>query len=181
MRFKNIAISGDIGTGKSTLAKLLAEELGWKVVSTGDFFRQWHQENNIPVEETEKVPEEVDMKIDYGYQEMMGKENGIIFESRLGGWLAKDMPEVLKILCICEFEEAMKRVGTRDGETKDEAKIKARERSTKLVAKFKKLYDIDNFLDPKYFDVVVDSTDWTPKEVLEYVLHQAYPKDNPSD
>ncbi len=109
-------------------------------------------------------------KIDYGYQKKMKNERFKIYESRLAGWLAKDMPEVFKVLCICDFEEAMKRVGTRDDQTKEEAADEASVRAEKLREKFKKLYNIDNFLDPKYFDIVVDSTNMTPKEVLQFVI-----------
>lgn len=97
---KNIAISGLTGSGKSTLAKKLAANLGWEFMSTGNFIRKWQKDNDVPFLEPDKIPEEVDKKIDYGYQELMKNENGMVFESRLAGWLSKNFPETF-MLGIC--------------------------------------------------------------------------------
>lgn len=170
MKYKNIAISGDIGTGKTTLAKKLAEKLGWKHTNAGDYFRKWHQENNIPLNETEKIPPEKDKEMDYGFQDLMKNETSTIFESRLAGYLSKDFDDVFKILCIAEPEVAIKRAGVRDEVSLDEARENVSIRSKALKEKFKKLYGVDDYLDPKYFNLIIDSTTNSPDENLEIVL-----------
>lgn len=169
--FKNIAISGDIGTGKSTLAKNLANKLGWEYLSTGEFFRKWHEEHGIPLEKTDKVPPEVDREIDFGYQAKMQSDEHIIFESRLAGWLAKDIPGVFRILCICDFDVAMERVAKRDGAEVEFAREKSIQRSKALEDKFENLYGTRDFLDPKYFNLVLDTTSMNSDEALQYVLN----------
>lgn len=170
MKFRNIAISGDIGTGKTTLAKNLAFKLGWRQLHAGEYFRNWHREHHLPLDQTEKIPPQVDREMDFDYQRMMGSEEKIVFESHLAGWLAKDLEDVFKILCITDFDKAMERASKRDNTTKEEAIEEAKKRSEALNRKFKKLYGIDNHLDPKYFDLVIDTTNQTPEEVLESVL-----------
>lgn len=172
MKYKNIAISGDIGTGKTTLAKKLSEKLGWKHTNAGDYFRAWHKENNIPLNETEKIPPEKDKELDFGFQKLMKDEEHTIFESRLAGYLAKDFEDVFKVLCIADLEVAIKRAGIRDEVSDDEAKQNVSIRSKALKEKFKKLYGVDDYLDPKYFDLVIDSTTNSPEENLEIVLEK---------
>ena len=62
-----IAISGLHGTGKSTIAKKIAEKLGIRHYSTGDAFRELAEEMNMTLEEftayVEKNPE-IDKKLD---------------------------------------------------------------------------------------------------------------------
>jgi cytidylate kinase len=115
LKYKNIAISGLTGSGKSTLARKLAEKLGWKVMSTGNWIRKWHEDTGVPFLSPDKIPEDVDKKIDYGYQDLMKQEEGMVFESRLAGWLSKDFPETFKVLVKCEEKVAAQRISGRDG------------------------------------------------------------------
>lgn len=169
-KIRNISVSGNIGTGKTTLAKNLAQKLGWTHLHAGEYFRQWHKLHNLPLDQTEKIPPQVDREMDFDYQRMMGSEEKIVFESHLAGWLAKDLEDVFKILCVTDFKVSMERAAKRDGLSVEEATKLAKARSLALGRKFKKLYGVKNHLDPKYFNLVVDTTNKTPEEVLEYVL-----------
>ena len=115
MEFKNIAISGLTGSGKSTLARNLAAKLGWKMISSGIFIRKWYEDNNVPLVEANKVPEKVDRKMDMEYQELMRTGRGMVFESRLAGWLSKKFPETFKVLIKCDPHIAAQRISNRDG------------------------------------------------------------------
>lgn len=173
MKFKNIAISGDIGTGKTTLAENLANKMGWKHLNAGDYFRKWHEDKEIPLAESEKVPEEVDRAFDKDFQEKMKTSAMTIFESRLAGWLARDFPEVFRILCITNFDVAMARVAKRDGISIEEASEKSRERSLALEEKFNTLYGVSDYLNPKYFNLIVDTTNLSSEETLNLVIDRA--------
>lgn len=172
MNYKNIAISGEIGTGTTTLSTKLSKELDWNHLNTGEYFRRWHQEHNINLEDTKKIPPNLDRKVDMDFQKLMREGEGIVFEARLSGWLAKDYRDVLKVLLICDFNSAMERVSKREGKGIEEVKIENSKRSKALLEKFKDLYGIENYLDPKYFDLVIDTTNLNQDQVLESVLEK---------
>lgn len=172
MKYKNIAISGEIGTGTTTLASSLSEILNWKHLNTGEYFRQWHKEHNIDLEDTKKIPQDLDRKVDMDFQKLMREGEGIVFEARLAGWLAEDFGEVLKILLVCDFNTAMRRVSKREEKGIEEVKEENSRRSQALLEKFKDLYGVKNYLDPQYFDLVIDTTNLNQQQVLELVLEK---------
>jgi CMP/dCMP kinase len=171
-KYKNIAISGDIGTGKSTLSKLLAEKLGWEYISAGNFFRDWYKAQGMEVSKVYGIPEEEDRKMEESFKQKMQENSNTIFESRLAGWLAKDYPETLKVLCVVEEETGFKRVAKRDSVSKEDAQKLSLQRSKDLREKFQKLYGVSDFLDSKYFDLVIDTTNLSPEKVLQKVLEK---------
>lgn len=170
MKINNIAVSGPIGSGKTTLAKNLAKKLGWKYISTGEFFRNWHKENNIPLAQSEKIPEELDRMIDRDYQNLMLEKQNCVFESHLAGWLAKDIPTTFKVLCTAAFRTRMERTAKRESVSIDDAIKETNARAESHRVKFKKLYGVEDRFDPRYFNLVVDTTYQSPEKVLELVL-----------
>jgi cytidylate kinase len=82
-----ITISGIGGVGKGTISKLLAEKLGYAVLSGGDFFRKMAEEKDMTVYEFDqfvKENPEYDRKLD-DMQKKYGEENdNFVLESRLG-------------------------------------------------------------------------------------------------
>lgn len=172
MKFKNVAISGDIGTGKSTLARLLSEKLNWEYISAGNYFRDWYKSKGMDVSKVYGIPEEEDRKMEADFKKEMVEKSDTIFESRLAGWLAKDYAETLKVLCIVEEKEAFKRVAKRDSVPVEEAQRLSKQRAQDLVDKFNKLYGVSDYLDPKYFDLVINTTSLNPDQVLEKVLEK---------
>ena len=171
--FKNIVISGDVGTGTSTLAKELAKKLGWKYLSAGDFFRSWFKEQNIPLWNKAAIPDGVEKKIDYEFLAKMKTEDGIIFESHYGGWFAKDLPETLRILLVCDPRVATKRILNREHTHKENPK-EIDERRRQLRAKFKKLYSNDDYEDPKFFHLVLDSVANSVEEEVAAALKKIH-------
>ena len=51
MKKEIITIAGANGSGKSSTAKKIAQQLGFKHLSSGDLMRQIAKENNITLEE----------------------------------------------------------------------------------------------------------------------------------
>ncbi len=170
LKYRNIAISGDSGTGTTTLAKNLAEKLGWKYFNTGQVVRAWYQEHNIPLEEATKIPEELDRQFEATGQERMKSESGLVFEARLAGWLSKDFPDVLRILCVADEETRMQRVARRENMTLEEARHKTNKRSQELQEKFEKLYGVKDTFDPQYFEIIIDTGKLNAQECQQAVL-----------
>lgn len=167
--FKNVVVSGDVGTGTTTLAKDLAGKLGWKYLSTGDFFRAYQKRHNIPLWNKAAIPDEVEKKIDYEFLEKIKTDKHIVFDSHYGSWFARDLKDIFRVLLVCDKRTAMQRILARE-HTHKETPQEIEERRRQLRAKFKKLYSNDNYEDPKYFHLVIDTTTTKAKEAISTAL-----------
>src|SRR5689334_18517411 len=78
IKYKNICIAGEFGTGSSTLMHNLATKLGWDFLSAGDFIRAWHKENDVPVEHSDKIPAKVDRALDASFLKKMSVSEQMI-------------------------------------------------------------------------------------------------------
>jgi cytidylate kinase len=170
MRFQNIVISGDIGTGTSTLAKNLSSELGWECLSVGSFFRQYALEHHLPLWDKASVPVEVEKEIDYLFQDKMKKEVNKLFEGHYSGWFAKDLPKSFRILLNADLEVCLERAVKRLDHTHLETREEVFKRREGIIEKFKTVYGEDDYLNPAYFNLMIDTTNITPEEVLKRVL-----------
>lgn len=156
-KFRNIVICGDVGTGTTTLSKSLAEKLGWNHISIGEFFRDYHQKHNIPLWDKSKIPDEVEKNSDLEMFEKLKSDKNIVFDAHYAGWFAKNLPDVLRILLLCDKKVATQRILART-HTHQESPAEIEKRRKQLRDKFKKLYSDDNYEDPGFFHLVIDTT-----------------------
>jgi len=169
-----IAISGLHGTGKSTIAKLLADKLGILYYSTGQVFRDMAKENNMSLEEytsyVEKHPD-VDKELDNKVVSMAKKGN-IIIDSQLSGHILKSIAN-FKIQLICPLEVRVKRMADRDQTLYEEKLNETTIREKSELERFKKLYNID-LGDGKsikeFFDLIIDAEHLTIEEIVDKIL-----------
>ena len=168
MKYTSIAISGPVASGTSTAAKALADKFNLPYKSTGDFFRQYMLDHNIPLPNKEEIPDELDRQIDEEITKMIEASPGAVVDSLYAGYFAREMPHVLRVLLTADENVRIKRAVTRQhthAETADD--VKKRDRAHDL--KFRKLYADENFLDPKFFDLVIDTTNTTPEEAANQI------------
>lgn len=169
-----IAISGLHGTGKTAIAKLLAENLGILYYSTGQAFRDLAKENNMSLEEytsfVEKHPD-IDKKLDNKVVKM-AKKGSIIIDSQLSAYILKSIA-TFKVQLTCPLEVRVKRMAARD-QTSYEEKLKEttiREKSE--LERFKKLYNID-LSDKKstteFFNLIINTEHLTIEEIVDKIL-----------
>lgn len=170
--YQNIALSGDVGTGTTTLGRNLASSLGWKHINAGDYFRAWHRERGIPLENVQEIPPHIDRELDMRFQTDMQRIAQTVFESHLAGWLARELSHTFKVLCVAEPEIAMARIASREGWGLEEATHFSEIRSERLNQKFEQLYGVSYPYDPSYFDIVIDTTHLSVGQVLDTVLRQ---------
>src|SRR5690349_8615697 len=98
-----ITVSGRIASGSTTLAKSLAEKLGWKHIEGGDIF--WERVRvklDLDSKDTDKRPDKEDEVFDAELKKIIKNEKNIVLETKLAGFNAQDIPGVFKILVICE-------------------------------------------------------------------------------
>src|SRR3990167_9377763 len=165
--YRSIAISGPIASGSTTTAKLLAKKLKIPYKVAGDFFRQYMQKQNIPLPQKEKVPDDIERKVDSELTDLIASEKPIIIDGLYIAYFASNMPHVLKVLLTCDEKVRINRALTR---THKETAQDVKRRDQAHDAKFRKLYANENFLDPKFFDLIIDTTNTTKEEVIAKIL-----------
>ncbi|MBU0980028.1 MAG: cytidylate kinase family protein [Nanoarchaeota archaeon] len=165
-----ITISGKPGSGKSTLAKMLAEKYGLKHYSVGELRRKWAEERSITIAELNKLGEGsewTDKDADEYQKELGTKEDDFVIDSRLGFHF---IPKSYKIFLDVDLKKAAERVSKdhrRDENGSEEELHKLVEsRMESDILRYKRYYGLDPF-DPKHYDIVIDTTDKSPEEVLE--------------
>jgi len=171
MKYKNIAISGkNIASGSTTLANKLTKKLGWKFYSAGEMFRQYCNEKGWPIERYKDVPDRVDIELDEKAKKILETKEKIIYEGWLVGWISRDMSHVFKILCTAPLKTRIKRFANRERVGLKEARKKVIYRDKTTLTKHKRLYNISNRFDKKYFDLVLNTSKLTPEEEVKEVL-----------
>lgn len=104
----NITITGDIGSGKSTIANRLAELLNMQVVETGDIYRKYADTKGLNVLTQNRSDDySIDRKIDSEIEEMGKTVNNTIFVSRLAWHF---IPKAFHIYLVVNPVLAAKRI-----------------------------------------------------------------------
>ncbi len=165
-----IVISGKIGSGKTTVAKLLAKKLNFKYISMGEIFRQIAKERNLSLIELSKLAEKdpsIDFEIDERQKRIAQEENDIIIDSRLGAWFLNCD---LKICLIAPIEVRAKRVAEREGKNYEEALREIMERERSEALRYKKYYNID-VNNIEIFDLIINTTKFKPEDICEIIYN----------
>lgn len=146
-KYSNISVSGLPGAGSTTLGKHLAEKLGFKYYSGGDFMRQYAIEKGYfdpkqTIHHSATVyPDDFDRQVDYGVREKMTKSAGCVYESWLSGFLAQQVAGTFKILVYCSDDSVrVDRIANRDDVSIAEAKEHIFTREDTNLKKWIKMY-----------------------------------------
>jgi cytidylate kinase len=170
-----ISVSGIVGSGKSTVSKMLAEKLGLEYFSVGGIMRQMAVEKGIHLKELTE-----DAKCDGGVldkelddrQIKIGKiRDNFVMDSRLGFHF---IPESFKVFLYVDLDEGAKRIfsASRGEESyldADEAKEHMVKRMSSEKQRYQQYYGLD-FPDGCKFDLEVDTTGISPEEVVEKII-----------
>ena len=172
----HISITGDLGSGKSTVAKELCHILNYKYLSTGLLQRELGQERGMNTLEFNKFTDdnkEIDDYIDQRLKDVNNQEDSYVLDSRLGWHFVK---KSFKVYLMAIDEVAAYRVigdENRIGEPSAidlQSKIKdQRERRKIENARFEKNYGVKPsiFTD---FDAIIDTSSATVVEVTNLIL-----------
>lgn len=171
-----ITISGNAGSGKSTVAKTIAKKLGYNFYSIGDLRGKMAMDRGLSIDELNKIGENeawTDNQADEYQTELAKKEDSFIVDSRLGFHF---IPEAIKIFLKVDEQESARRVfiNQREDEEKknsiEEVKNMLKERDEHDRKRYLKYYNIDH-LDLKHYDLVLDTTNLTTEQVQEKLLN----------
>lgn len=172
--FPKISLTGDLGSGKSHVSRLLSEKLGFRIVSTGSIQREIAAKygmTTLELNEYTKTHPEIDDEIDGTITKLQEAEESLIFDSRLAWHFA---PKSFKVYLTVNMDEAARRIfydkrTSENYQDIEEAKNKIRARRKSELERFKDYYNID-YSDLKNYDLIVDTTEITPEEVCSKII-----------
>jgi cytidylate kinase len=175
MQSNKITITGDLGSGKSAVSRILCREIGFEYLSTGQVQRKLAADLGIDTLEMNRRADTdptIDQRIDSVFIDLSESPDGYIVDSRMAWFF---MPGSFKVFLQADVAVAADRIlsdplrNSEQYESKEEAiaKILARKKSENdrfLVKYGADGANLDNF------DLVVDTTQRTPEEVADIIL-----------
>jgi len=176
-----ITISGAAGSGKSTIAQRLSEELSWPRYYIGGIRREMAKKRGMTLADYNKLGEtdfSTDKELD-DYQKNLGlKEDNFIIEGRTSWYF---IPHSLKIYLDVSLEEGAKRIflslqksneRNEGNDLKDLEAVKKSviERSNSDKLRYQKYYNID-VNDVKHYDFYLDTSKFNQEEVFTSVFN----------
>jgi len=153
-----VAISGQPGSGKTTVAREVARVLKLPMVSSGSIFRELAAKYGMDLLEFHRYAEqntEIDKMVDSIALER-AKAGNVVLEGHLTAWIVRPYADVCIYLKASKDVRA-RRVALRDGVSFDAALREIEERERLNKKRYLAIYeiDIDNL---SIFDLVLDTS-----------------------
>jgi len=167
-----ITIGGFAGSGKSTVADIVAKKLGWERISAGDVFRKLAKEKEMLLEDFNEYAEEhpeIDRELDKKILKT-AEEGKAIIDGRLIGLLTKKNGiSCITVWLDAPLEVRAKRIVKRENKDYQTVIKEIQRRETSDRQRFWDLYTID-INDLSGYSLVIDTTYKTPEEIAAIVL-----------
>jgi cytidylate kinase len=173
----SVVINGGLGSGKTTVSKLLAERLGFRRISIGDLYRELASQRGVTALQL-NLHAELDDKIDYYIDQLQrdiaASGEQLVVDSRLAWYF---FANALKVHLITEPTVAAQRVLGRPTAVEnytsiEEARSHLAARSESERARFLTRYGADKTRLRNY-DVICDSSRASPREILDRIVECA--------
>jgi cytidylate kinase len=170
-----ITISGSPGSGKSTVAAIVAKRFGLNHYSSGDFMRRMARKQKMSMIQLIKIANKtnsVDDEIDEWVSKLAKYEDNFVIDSRLAFYF---IPNSIKIFLDVDIKEGSKRIllQKRDDEPENSDlratinNIEKRKKSEKK--RYRRLYKMNPF-NKKNYDAYMDTTGLTLEQVAHSVI-----------
>lgn len=176
----HITITGNLGSGKSTICKILQDQYGFEIYSTGKVQRELAREMNMTTLEMNRLmcsDRKYDTMIDDATARISreNRDKNIIFDSRLAWHFVE---QSFKVFLSVSLDVAADRV-MKDDRGKEEKYSCVEEAKDMLAARaqtedkrYKELYNLDYFNFSNY-NLVIDSTYSTPEKIASIIIKEA--------
>ncbi|NLO10290.1 MAG: AAA family ATPase [Clostridiales bacterium] len=176
----HITITGNLGSGKSTVARILSEKYSFEVYSTGKIQRELAKQMNLSTLELNQL-----MMSDRKYDNMIddetarisreNKNKNIIFDSRLA-WNFVEFS--FKVFVTVSLDVAAYRVmNDQRGSVEkyssiEEAKTLLAERANTERIRYKDIYNL-NYMDFTNYNLIIDGTYCDPDTMADIIMEEA--------
>jgi len=174
-----ITMSGDIGGGKSSVAKFLNKIMGYEIIGTGTIQRQIAEHRGITTLDLNRLSQtdrSIDDEIDSYVIELGKNRSQLIIDSRLAWHF---IPGCFKVYLSVDANIGAERVFNDDRDSENNPSLQATfdnnlSRQKLERDRFKKLYNI-NFKDYSNYNIVIDTSYASPEEIAQ-TIHDSYVK-----
>jgi cytidylate kinase len=173
---KIISLTGDLGSGKSTVAGILCERLKYDYIYTGEIQRRIAAKYRMTTTELNKYSEthpEIDREIDSTFKSLNDSEH-LIVDSRLAWFF---IPASFKVFLKTNLLISAKRIAgdtkrmSESYASKEEAAYHIIARKTSENRRYKDLYGAD-CSNPDNFHLIVDTSFVEPERVAAIIIKE---------
>ena len=170
-----ITISGELGSGKTTVGKLLASKLNYNFFSVGDLMGELASERGLSLLEFSKKAEEsdeIDRLLDERQVKIGSEKDDVVFDSRLGWYF---IPKSIKLYLKVDLDEAARRIyndyrpDEKENKSLELTKNNIIRRRDSERKRYGEYYGIDH-TDEDNFDIVIDTTNIKPSEIVDMII-----------
>ncbi len=173
--YKSVAIGGEAGTGKTTIATLLAAQLGWGIYGAGNQFRSARPGMSDHLMGAASGSDSEHDRIDQHMISLL-EEGNYVVEGRVAGLVAavNKIPDVMKVLLVCGDVRFQRIFDRNPGKYPSvaQARIQTLQREEENLAVFSNRYGGRSYLDHSNYDVVIDTGDYDISQIVLSLLGQ---------
>jgi cytidylate kinase len=174
-KYIKISITGELGSGKSTVSRILQEKYNLKLYSVGTIQRALAEQHGMDILDFNKYMEthpEIDNEIDDKLAEIGRRPENMILDSRMAWHF---VPDSYKVFLTVDTRVAAQRIMDADRgaiecyDDIEDACQKITERKESENYRYKTIYDVD-CADLCNYNLIVDTSDRTPEEVADIII-----------
>ena len=171
-----IAISGDLGSGKSTIGKLIVDRNGFKYHSGGMIYRGLAEKYNMTPAEFAKYAEEhaeIDKEIDGELIKLSELDVDMVIDSRMAWHFVENS---FKVHLLVEPRIAAERIvnenrGKEQYSSVEDAVDKIKQRKTSENKRYLEKYNV-NADDFNNYHLIVDTTGVDPEDIYKLIMEK---------
>jgi CMP/dCMP kinase len=172
---RSVVFNGDLGSGKTTVSKLLAQRLGMRRISVGDLYRDMAAQRGLSALQINlhaELDDKIDHYVDQLQRDIAASGEHLIVDSRLAWHF---FTGAFKVHLITDPAVAARRVLGRPADTVEsyasveEARIRLASRSESERIRFLTRYGVDKTHLHNY-DLICDTTRATPEQIVERIV-----------